>query len=105
MSQFHALKNLESDTRQSIPYLMNVQSDLLKHFGTRIVIPLRLKQGAALTPSKYLNPEFKISGDIYILVTQMMIATPLEYLGSSVADFSSESHIITNAIDAVLSGI
>ena len=105
MSQFHALKNLENDTQRSIPYLMNVQSDLLKHFGTRITIPMRLKQGAALTPSKYLNPEFKIAGELYILVTQMMVATPLEYLGGSVADFRDQSHTITNAIDAVLSGI
>ena len=39
MSQFTVHENLNKETRNSVPYLVDVQNDLLEDLHTRVVIP------------------------------------------------------------------
>jgi toxin CcdB len=105
MTQYHAHKNLDLESRKATPYWLDIQHEVLSKLDTRIVIPLYLSSEVAINPLKNLNPSFMIQDRRYVAMAQLMLPTETAYLGSSVADFSSESHIITNAIDAVLSGI
>jgi len=34
------MKNLNEKSRQNIPYLLDIQNDILKNLTTRVVIPL-----------------------------------------------------------------
>jgi toxin CcdB len=105
MTQYHAHKNLDPESRKSTPYWLDIQHEVLNKLDTRVVIPLYLSSEVAISPVKNLNPSFTIQDRRYVAMAQLMLPTETAYLGSSVADFSDQSHIITNAIDAVLSGI
>lgn len=61
MSQFDVYLNPNPATRKSIPYLLDVQADLLGAMTTRVVVPLILVEvrGQGV---KQLNPHFKIDG-------------------------------------------
>ncbi|UTJ05271.1 CcdB family protein [Arcobacter roscoffensis] len=40
MAQFDVYKNDNPITNKKTPYLLDVQSDVLKHLNTRVVVPL-----------------------------------------------------------------
>lgn len=53
MSQFTIYRNHNARTKNRIPFLLDVQSDLLSDLGTRVVIPLALTttfKGKVLCP-------------------------------------------------------
>jgi hypothetical protein len=64
----------------------------------------KLKTYAA-KPITKLNPILQIEGVDYIVFAQQISVMPAQAIGSSVADFSSQQHIIVAAIDCVLSGL
>ena len=59
MAQFEVYENPNPQSRDDIPYLLDVQSDLLEPLATRVVVPLVLSSAAG-KPAKHLNPEFEI---------------------------------------------
>ena len=61
MAQFHVCLNPNPDSAAAIPYLLEVQSDLLESVNTRAVVPLALLSERG-QPAKYLNPQFEIEG-------------------------------------------
>lgn len=82
-------------------YLLDVQSDLLEQFGTRIVIPLLPIQGAP-EPAKRLNPVFELKGEHYVMATQFLAAVSV--LKRPQANLASHYDDITNALDMVFHG-
>jgi toxin CcdB len=40
MAQFDVYENLNERTKNSIPFLLDIQNDVLKNLFTRVVIPL-----------------------------------------------------------------
>ena len=44
MAQFDVYLNPNSSTRRNIPYLLDVQADLLDAMATRVVVPLVLAE-------------------------------------------------------------
>ncbi len=40
MAQFDVYANPNPDSQQQIPYLVDIQADLLDHLATRVVAPL-----------------------------------------------------------------
>jgi toxin CcdB len=105
MTQYHVHKNLDPESRKSTPYWLDIQHEILNKLDTRVVIPLYPIGEVAATPVKNLNPIFTVQDRRYMAMAQLMLPTETIFMGSSVANLSDQSHIITNAIDAVLSGI
>ena len=62
MSQFTVYRNRNSKSKTDIPYLLDVQSDLLSELGTRVVIPLFEKKSLGIKPLTKLTPEFQVDG-------------------------------------------
>lgn len=84
-------------------YLINVQADSMRHFNTRVVIPL-LPIAEAPKPAKTLNPLFDIDGERYSMVTQYMAAVPVKELNNAVFSVSHRHDEIVAAIDLLLQG-
>jgi toxin CcdB len=105
MSQFQAHKNLDENTQHIAPYVLDVQSALLKSVKTVVALPLVPMSRFWGTPIKVLNPILKIDAQSYVCVTQNMFAIERADLGSIVADFSQNNFEIIDAIDYVLSGV
>lgn len=98
MARFEVFKNERGDG-----YLLDVQSDLLSGFNTRVVVPL-LPRAEAPAPAQYLNPIFKIKGDEVVMATQFMAAVPIGELRTSVHQLEEQQQAIMAALDMLFLG-
>lgn len=96
--QFHVYPNPDGNG-----FLVNVQSDLLSHFNTRMVIPL-MPLGEAPKPANILNPIVEIGGESYSMVTQFMAAFPAKALKNEVSNACFQTDEIVAALDFLFHG-
>ena len=104
MAQFDVYKNTNSKTRRSVPYLLDVQSDLLNPIATRVVIPL-IRISKVNQPITRLNPEFEIEGTRVMLSTAELAGVPISAVGKQVTSLKEYRTDIINALDVLLTGI
>lgn len=90
-------------SRDGVDLLLDCQSDLLTSFNTRFVVPLRLREDAAL-PARRLNPVFAIDGRDYVMQTQFASAILLRDCGPVVTSLAAADAAIINALDMLISG-
>lgn len=105
MHQFTVYKNKNQNTKTRIPYLLDVQSNLLSDLDTRVVIPLfssTALKGKTLTT---LTPTFEIEAKAYVLMTPQLAGISKKELGSEVTDFSVHRDAIIAALDFLVTGI
>ncbi|MFT4179764.1 MAG: CcdB family protein [Thermomonas sp.] len=103
MSQFVVYANADAASRRSIPYWLNVQSDLIEATDSRVVIPL-VASAQVGSVIKRLMPELEVAGKRMVLDTAQITNVPLQMLGKQVVDLSHERFAIVAAIDLLLSG-
>lgn len=84
-------------------FLVAVQSDLLSHLNTRMVIPL-IPAKEAPKPASILNPLFEIGGEPYVMVTQYMAAFPANILKNEVSDAHFRQDDVFAALDLLFRG-
>lgn len=106
MAQMTAYRNENPDSKSEVPFLVDVQSDLLSPLGTRVVIPcFRQGAGAPKPPTlTRLTPEMKIDGETLVLMTPQVAGIPRHLLGDPVADLSAHRAEILGALDLLLTG-
>lgn len=104
MAQFDVYLNPNPDTRKSIPYLLDVQAELLDTLATRVVAPLILAEEMGLA-AKHLNPQFKIKGLAVVMSTAELAGIPNRSLGNKVASLKSKRDEIIAALDLLFTGI
>ena len=105
MAQYHVYENLNSSSKKTYPYLVDVQTTLLSDLETRIVIPLAKKGKFENGIIKNLNPIIKINSKEYVLITQQMAGIPNKQIGSSICDCLSFRQEVLSAIDFLITGI
>lgn len=105
MAQFTVHKNANPATKSAIPYLLDVQSNLIDALSTRVVVPLypvtALKRGALAT----LTPVFEVDGESLVMMTPQLAGVPSKALGSAVTDLSAYREQIMAALDFLITGI
>src|SRR3972149_1597257 len=69
MAQFDVYRNANPATRARIPYLLDVQSDLLDILATRVVIPLCKPGILKGRLAERLNPVFEVEGREVAMLT------------------------------------
>lgn len=82
-------------------FLIDCQSDLLRHLNTRIVVPLRLPHEAPVAGVR-LNPVFEIEGVKHVMVTQFASAVPVRALGPVVGSLADKHDQIVGAFDVLI---
>ena len=105
MSQFTVYRNTNSDTKAAIPFLLNIQSDLVEDLSTRVVAPLYLAAPMNGKTIRTLTPTFEIDGKQYVMMTPQLAGIPNKLLGASVADLSAKRDEIMTALDLLITGI
>lgn len=103
MAQFDVYLNPNPDTQATIPYLLEVQSDLLESIATCVVVPL-VRISERKKPAKHLNPCLDIEGTQVIMLTEQIAGVPRRALGKRVASLSSKRQEIMTALDFLFSG-
>lgn len=103
MGQFDVYANPNPATHPDVPYLLDVQSDLLEPLATRVVIPL-FREGT-LKPATYLNPTFEVEGHRVVASTAEIAGIPRSAIGPRVASLEDQRTRIVRAIDFLLAGV
>lgn len=103
MAQFDVYRNLNSVTSDAIPYLLDVQSDLIDVLRTRVVVPLECC--SSFQPTERLSPMFTIEGCQVAMSTPELAGVHQNLLGEYVCSLSSDRQDILAALDLLFSGI
>ena len=98
MAQFDVYLNPNPDTRKIIPYLLDIQTDLLDTLATRVVAPLVLAEEMGQA-AKQLNPKFKIKGTAVVMSTAELAGIANRSLGDKVASLKNKRDEIIGALD------
>lgn len=100
MAQFDVYENLNENTKRSIPFLLDIQNDVLKNLSTRVVIPLVISNQSI----NFLNPKFTINQIDVILSTGELASIPMEILGSKICSLKEKREEIIGAVDFLVTG-
>jgi toxin CcdB len=92
------------DEAGHIPYLIDVQADLLADLDTRIVVPL-IRSTVFGRPATRLHPVFTIADQQVVMATHLLAAVRRGALGASVASLLDQRDVIISAIDVLWSGV
>ena len=82
--------------------LLDIQSDLLDEFGSRVVVPLLPAED--MQSVSRLHPVFVINDERYIMSTHPIFAIPVDRLGAKIGSLAQEDLVITSAVEKLLSG-
>ena len=104
MKQFDLYKNVDPDSRETYPYVVDVQTDLLDDLNSRVVIPIAVVQDAKPFP-KNLCPLVEIRNKEYALLTHQITTVPAAFLAHKEGSLLLNRSEIISALDFLLTGI
>ncbi|MHB1100819.1 MAG: CcdB family protein [Burkholderiales bacterium] len=104
MAQFDVYLNPGTDTRDAIPYLLDVQADLLDGLATRVVVPL-ISAAEMPVAARHLNPQFRIGEVAVVMSTAELAGVSVRSLGEKVASLKDRRDEIVAALDLLFTGI
>ena len=104
MAQFDVYQNPNPLSKIRIPYLLDIQHDLLSQFNTRVIIPMVLREAMSI-PAEILNPVFLIEGRDVVLSTAELAGIDKKQLGSVVMNINQDRDKIIAAINLLVTGI
>lgn len=105
MAQFAVYRNKNSGSRDAIPFLLNVQHDLLEGLETRVVIPLGRSERLTERAIRTLMPVLEIEGERLVLLTPQLAGIPKSELGPWVAQLDSYRSEVIAALDLLVTGL
>ena len=100
MAQFDVYEKIKKKTKDYVPYLLDIQNDILKNLSSRVVIPLLISKEAI----NFLNPKFEINEIDVILSTAELASIPMEILGNKVCSLKDKREEIIGAVDFLVTG-
>ena len=103
MAQFDVYENPNEEANQTVPYLLDLQADLLDNLATRVVAPL---VAAALVGRavNHLNPRFKVKDSVVFMSTAELAGVPTSVLGEKIGSLKEQRSEIIAALDFLFTG-
>jgi toxin CcdB len=105
MAQFAVHRN-KGLLRESIPFVVVVQSSLFDDYKRRVVVPLVRRSvlpRRAASAGTRLNPVFRFKGLDVVLHPLDMVSVALDQLGEQVGSLAERGQDISDALDELLS--
>ncbi len=96
-------KNANPRTREGIPYLLDVQGEVLSGLATRVVVPL-YRQGTGVQTITRLTPVLSFQGEALVAMVSEMAGIPCRELGPLVGDLPATRGEMLAALDLLLTG-
>ncbi|WP_026840381.1 CcdB family protein [Citrifermentans bremense] len=103
MAQFDVYRNGNPRTRDKIPYLLDVQAELLASLATRVVVPL-FTVSAMGKPVRHLTPRFSIENRDVVMSTAQLAGIDQQVLGEKVGSLAERREEIIAALDFLFTG-
>jgi toxin CcdB len=104
MAQFDVYVNPQPESRQFVPYLVDVQSDLIHQLPTRLVMPLSRVGAAQAKLPVNLCLTVEMDGEPLSLLAYMAAPISARLLKKPVDSLQSRASEVSAALDAVISG-
>lgn len=104
MAQFDVHRN-KGALRDSIPFVVLVQSAQFDRYRRRMVVPLvrrGLLPGNTPTVGSRMNPVFHVQGVEVVLHPLDMVSVALDQLGEHVGSLANQGQVIADALDELL---
>lgn len=104
MAQFDVHRN-KGPLRESIPFVVLVQSALFDPYRRRVVVPLVRRSalpGHSATVGSRLNPVFWVEGLEVVLHPLDMVSVAKDQLGEKIASLAEQGQLIADALDELL---
>lgn len=89
------------DPSGDLPFLLDVQADLLSELRTRVVVPLIRAEVFGRRATR-LHPAFKVAGQDVVMGTHLIAAVERQFLRDQVSSLRDERD---TAIDVLWSGV
>lgn len=105
MAQYDVYENPNSAQRSAFPFIVVLQSDQLDYQSTRFVMPLARLPHPPLRIPKRLAQTVEVAGEKLFLSAHLCGAIPARLLRSPVVDLKRDASVLSDAIDAVVSGV
>ncbi len=105
MAQFDVYQNRSRRSNERVPYLLDVQADLLSGLETRTVVPLARPDVTRGQVIERLTPLLKVDGDTLLMLTPEVAGVPKAALGPRVGSLEDQRHDIIGALDVLLTGV
>lgn len=102
--QYNVYRNPSAKSAKQVPYVLNVQSDLLESMDTRVVVPL-FALDAIGKIVKGLNPSFTINNQSVVMSTTEMATVSARKLGKPICSLAEHRSDIVGALDLLFTGI
>lgn len=103
MPRFDIHHNPNPVTRDTVPYLMDVQYGLFAELRTRVVIPL-VRADQQGRPMERLTPVITIEGEPCILLTPQLAGIACSELGEPVVNGGAHRDQVIQALDFLFTG-
>lgn len=104
MPRYDVYRNPRKESARQVPYLLDVQSDLLEDLDTRVIVPLRAAAGVPHLVTR-LNPVLTVDGVALMMDTPQLVGYPRAALKRPVANLGASAFDIQNALDFLFAGI
>lgn len=105
MARFDVYMNPDAERGLVIPFLLDVQCNLLETLDSRVVVPLRrLDQFAKVNLPRNLAPTFAVDGVPCFMETPKLAAIPSRLLKVKVVSLAGHQDDITRALDFLFQG-
>ncbi len=101
MAQFDVHRN-NGKHRDTIPYVVIVQSKLYDVYKRRVVVTLVKATAVGNVANPRFNPTFKIEKTLVVLHPLEIVSVALENLGKPVASLAKDGDRIIGALDDLL---
>jgi toxin CcdB len=102
MAQFDVHRNAGRH-RDTIPYVVVVQSALFDDYRRRVVVPLVKASIVGKIANPRFNPTFKIGATKVVLHPLEIVSVAADTLGKPIGSLAADSDRITTALDEMLS--
>lgn len=102
MAQFDVHRN-PGKSRESVPFVVVVQSSLFEDYRRRVVVPLVRKAALSRVSHASFNPTFRIEGIPVVLHPLDIVSVPVDALGERVGSLATHGGDIVDALDQLFS--
>ena len=104
MASYTVYANPDSKSQKAIPFLLDIQSDLLTSLETRVVVPLYLKSTAKIHPISRLTPVLSYQNKTLVAMVPELAGVSKRHLGPCVGTLTEARPELIAALDLLITG-
>ena len=105
MAQFDVYKNLNKNTQNAFPYMVDIQSPVVSDISTRVVIPLAKAANFKNQKMDGLTIELEYDGEQLMLITPQLASVQASILNDPIGSLEHMRDEIIGALDFLITGV